>query len=303
MNNLAIHTTTQIVTKEKILNANSSLLQLNDKYLISYHGNTLTIQNWHGQSTKMTVPSISAMKLKEYLILGTVEGKLLVYTLNGELLCAFEAHHQMITAIEMNEYYVLTGCLDGSVKVWYLDQIISHSFECVDEFIHSLKITQIQLWNHCFYISSTDKHLKIYKNKLVEDIVLDSGIVDFNVGVHGICVVLNKGEVGTFKNNVFKLIKTIEGCKHVIWKGQNVVCASTTTVYELSLLGDLILNKNVDNICGIKLLPLFKTLIGKKELPSFSKTVQPLDKHLCVDQIQSIVDSSEFVKNVLENKL
>eukprot|EP00835_Amoeboradix_gromovi_P002592 NODE_150_length_17275_cov_0.559618.p7 type:complete len:300 gc:universal NODE_150_length_17275_cov_0.559618:4591-3692(-) len=298
MNIVAIHTTSQIITKERTFNTSSSLLQMSNKYIISYHDNTITIQNWHGQVKMVSIPSLSCMNLRDYLILGTVTGKVLIYNLKGDLLCTFEAHYQMITGIEHNEYYLLTGCSDGSVKVWYLDQILSNSFTCVDEFMHSLGVSQIKLWDSVFYISSADKHLKCYKNKLIQDVTLEYGIVDFDIGIYGICVVLVNGEVGTFKNKVFRLLKTVEDCKHILWKGQNVVCSTSSSCYEFSLQGDLVYQKNADNICGIALLPMFKTLIGKKQLPILSKTVRPVNKILIVDQVLN--DPESFIEMVLE---
>ena len=270
---------------------------MNDKYLISYHANTLTIQNWHGQSKSLSVPSLSCMKLSDYLILGTELGKILMYTLDGLLICTFEAHYQMISAIEVNQYYILTASSDGSVKVWYLDQVLSRSFQTVDEYMHSLGVTRIRLWNNTFYISSNDKHLKVYRDKLIEEYTFDHGIMDFDIGIYGICVCLSDGSVGTFKDNKFKLVSTMASCRYILWSGQNIICSSTSTCNMISLQGDLIFNKSIDNISGIALMPLFKTNVSKKDLPVFSRNVQPIEKLLCVEKMT--YNSEEFIQAVL----
>ena len=283
MQSIAIHTPTQIHTKEKSINVKSNLYEMTKDYALSYHSNNITIQNWHGQCKMFSVPTLTAIKCANYTYFGTIDGKLLMYSHNGQLLVAFKAHFQSITAIEANKYYVVTGSSDGSVKVWYVDQLLSHSEICVDEFMMGLQVTQIRLWNNSFYISSLDKHLKVFKNTVKSDITLPDGIADFDVGVYGICMVLNNGSVGLLKKDNYTEITTIENPKFVLWNGQKIICASYSKVYELSQNGDVLSTKEKEAICGLKRIPMCKNLISKKELPIYSKSVEPLKRNLTIE--------------------
>eukprot|EP00834_Sanchytrium_tribonematis_P006561 NODE_494_length_6830_cov_0.941613.p4 type:complete len:309 gc:universal NODE_494_length_6830_cov_0.941613:4854-5780(+) len=292
----AVGTTTQILTKEKVFNTNSSVLEISNNLLFSYHDNALVIQNWSGQTKTISMPTITAIKFRKYLVMGTSQGKLFIYNDQGDLLTIIEAHFQKITSIELDEYYLITGSSDGIVKIWYIDQVLSQSFKPVDEYMHMLGVCRIKKFNNIFYSASTDRFIKLYRHRLIDSIEFEDAIADFDVGLHGLCICFRNGQVGVYKDS-FVPYKVVDGVKTIRWVGFHIVCATSNAYFEFNEHGDILSEKQIENITSIHPMPIKQNFINKKDIPTLGKTIQK--REIWLDIEQKISNSEQFVNKVL----